>query len=428
MPFIANTPESLLARSDSLDPSRTCHGITSAGLPCRRALASSASASPGSESSFCWQHKEQSAASTPASTPLKGGKNGGGGGGGVVGRSSIDTLAERLGLASLEEKRKTGRKDTGKSVKSGKPGKGGSGGGGFLRCCFCFHVPIEEVPRPQPRPVQKPTRPEKTASTPARPTHATPTKPKPHSSPAKLSPSAHRPSSSRPSNGHLSPAPLELIHPSTDPQTASLLLAELARGHVESEEPGYIYMFWMTPPSRLSPPGDAARALLSSGRGSGAGGRTSSRNSDVVGDFAARGAGDKGGKDKGGKGKGPMLLKIGRASNVQRRMNEWSRQCDYEIEVLRFYPYSPYHSSSSSSSSAQAPKPPPSMTPHVKKVERLIHIELAGMGLRADRGACEVCGREHREWFEVEGSRTGVGRVDEVIRRWVEWDEGLGEG
>ena len=110
-------------------------------------------------------------------------------------------------------------------------------------------------------------------------------------------------------------------------------------------------------------------------------------------------------------------------------MNEWSRQCGYEVEVLRFYPYVPYASSSSASSPAASPgskAAAPRLTPHVKKVERLIHLELAGRGLRAERGACEVCGREHREWFEVEGSRKGVGRVDEVIRRWVEWDEGGG--
>ena len=122
-----------------------------------------------------------------------------------------------------------------------------------------------------------------------------------------------------------------------------------------------------------------------------------------------------------------MLLKIGRAANVQRRMNEWSRQCGYEVEVLRFYPYVPYVSSPSSSSPGSSPgRAAPRLTPHVKRVERLIHLELAGMGLKADRGKCEVCGREHREWFEVEGSRRGVGRVDEVIRRWVEWDEGRG--
>lgn len=38
-----------------------------------------------------------------------------------------------------------------------------------------------------------------------------------------------------------------------------------------------------------------------------------------------------------------------------------------------------------------------------------------------------ACGREHREWFEVEGvregSREGVREVDEVVRRWVGWSE-----
>jgi hypothetical protein len=111
-----------------------------------------------------------------------------------------------------------------------------------------------------------------------------------------------------------------------------------------------------------------------------------------------------------------MLLKIGRASNVQRRMQQWSRQCGYEIEVLRYYPYLP----GSSEASGEMPR----MTPHAHRVERLVHIELAGMGLRAVRASCEACGRDHREWFEVDASREGVGKVDEVIRRWVGWDEG----
>jgi hypothetical protein len=65
--------------------------------------------------------------------------------------------------------------------------------------------------------------------------------------------------------------------------------------------------------------------------------------------------------------------------------------------------------------------------PHSHKVERLVHLELAGRGLRvADRERCGACGREHREWFEVEASREGVRGVDEVVRRWVEWDEAQG--
>ena len=67
----------------------------------------------------------------------------------------------------------------------------------------------------------------------------------------------------------------------------------------------------------------------------------------------------------------------------------------------------------------------PRKIPHSHKVERLVHIELAGRGLRvADREKCEACGREHREWFEVEASRAAVADVDEVVRRWSDWDEG----
>jgi len=38
------------------------------------------------------------------------------------------------------------------------------------------------------------------------------------------------------------------------------------------------------------------------------------------------------------------------------------------------------------------------------------------------------CGREHKEWFEVEASREGVRGVDEVVRRWVGWGEWMGRG
>lgn len=110
------------------------------------------------------------------------------------------------------------------------------------------------------------------------------------------------------------------------------------------------------------------------------------------------------------------MLKIGRAANVQRRMNQWQRQCGYAIEMLRYYPYVP---GASDSSSGAVPR----MTPHAHRVERLIHIELAGMGLRATMDKCSACGRDHREWFEVSASREGIRKVDDVIRKWIEWDE-----
>jgi hypothetical protein len=58
--------------------------------------------------------------------------------------------------------------------------------------------------------------------------------------------------------------------------------------------------------------------------------------------------------------------------------------------------------------------------PYVKRVERLIHLELAEKRVMRD---CAACGREHREWFEVEASEKGVRNVDEVVRRWVAWGE-----
>ena len=58
--------------------------------------------------------------------------------------------------------------------------------------------------------------------------------------------------------------------------------------------------------------------------------------------------------------------------------------------------------------------------PFVKRVERLIHLELAEKRVMRD---CAACGREHREWFEVEGSEKGVKGVDEVVKRWVAWGE-----
>ena len=54
-------------------------------------------------------------------------------------------------------------------------------------------------------------------------------------------------------------------------------------------------------------------------------------------------------------------------------------------------------------------------------MERLIHLELADQRVKKN---CEACGKEHREWFEVAGTREGVKAVDEVVRRWVVWAEG----
>ncbi|OAA47171.1 DUF1766-domain-containing protein [Beauveria brongniartii RCEF 3172] len=468
MPFVANTPESLLARSDSKDPKSTCRGITSAGRPCRRPLGARPDAGtrysrggrltaipdddPTDESLYCWQHKEQASHSTRSSP----GPKGSGTGHAAVPtireeRTSLDTLADRLGLVDIgDNKHAAGRPS--------KPGRRPNGGGeapvylaGFqpkparpsrppqhkknkkqktsqLQLCCCFSIPIEQLDdepaeKPKPRPANQPYQQEPMPTyQPQRPSTA------PY-------PNHHRPPLPSPAKSTRSEASLtarmkHLIPDSLDAATASLLMAELVRPVAESDEPGYIYMFWLVQEdadagdSRQRAPVEAARSLLAPPPPSSSSAAQGRRASDTVSRYASR-------RD-GRPGKQTMLLKIGRAANVQRRMNQWQRQCGYDVEVLRYYPYT------SSSSSTPTPSPgrnrrgsdsPPAaattpgmMTPHAKRVERLTHIELTGLGLRAQRETCKACGRDHREWFEVGAAREEVRRVDEVIRRWVEWD------
>lgn len=423
MPFVPNTPESFINRSDSKNPNSTCRGITSNGRPCRRAVAATQSSTlfprknlpdPRDESLYCWQHKEQatySAHSSPGpratSTPI------------LEERTSLDTLADRLGLVDLQDKSKKGRHPSsqGRVAVNGqaptapyktrpKPKPATQ-----LQFCFCFSIPIEEIPeepkpRPQPRPVQQqPT----SVSMP------------PRNQPLYQQQASGRASRQRLNASHASPGKSsyrsrkstsshtaqlkDLIPDDIDAATASALMAELSRPYVDSEEPGYIYMFWLTPTTDAAPPVDAARSLLAPPSPAGAPSR-SRRPSDVVSRFA---------DNSNATGSKTIILKIGRAANVQRRMNQWQQQCGYDLEMLRYYPYT--------SASLVARGNTPRTTPHCKRVERLIHIELTGMGMRANLETCEACGRDHREWFEVDASRVGIRKVDDIVRRWVEWDE-----
>lgn len=204
-------------------------------------------------------------------------------------------------------------------------------------------------------------------------------------------------------------------------------MAELAKPFSHIDEPGYMYIFWLTPESQPStPPAEAARSLLTPPAPTTPTKRPAGqrRPSDVLASFASSPSASRGpGAAASGKKK-VVLLKIGRATNVQRRLNEWTRQCGHNLSLIRYYPYIP---SGGSPAAAAGTGVTPRKVPHSHRVERLVHLELAGRGLRvADRGACAACGREHREWFEVEATRKAVADVDEVVRRWVAWDEGMG--
>lgn len=414
MPFVANTPESFLDRSDSKNPNSTCRGITSNGRACRRALAASPQPAklfprkkaldPRDESLYCWQHKEQAANSARSSpgprgtaTPI------------LEERTSLDTLADRLGLVELQEKQGRHNARPARKQQFAQPQQTASQKKTKrLEFCCCFSIPIEEIrdepqARPQPRPVQKP--PATSVSTPNGKGRQPYPSPSATSSRQRLIASTASPSKSsyrsRKSTTSQTAQLKDLVPDNVEASAASAILAELAKPYVDSEEAGYIYMFWLTPASEAAkPPVDAARSLLTPP--SPAGGARSRRPSDVVSRFAANSAAT---NDK------TIILKIGRAANVQRRMNQWQRQCGYDLEMLRYYPLVPGNKS-------------PRKTPHVKRVERLIHLELSGLGMRARMDACDACGRDHREWFEVDASRMGVKQVDEVVRRWVDWDEG----
>jgi hypothetical protein len=154
--------------------------------------------SPG----FCWQHTDQ----TPPPT-IK--ERHGPSSPIVKERASIDTLAERLGLLEIKRKRQKPKPKPRPRPRSNL----------LLLCC------IGEADEPRaPRPVKRPT--------------------------------VRRDPSSR--TGEL----LSLIPKSASPQTTSLLLAQLAKPFSESDDAGYIYMFWLTPESS-APPIETASSLLS---------------------------------------------------------------------------------------------------------------------------------------------------------------------
>ena len=222
---------------------------------------------------------------------------------------------------------------------------------------------------------------------------------------------------------------LKLIPASVHPRRLGRLQQELLKPLSDKDEPGYIYMFWLTDsplspspspsPSPLPSPAATPAAAARPGRGT-----TSTSNGDRLLRVAlnAPPATPGGSRPK-------LLLKIGRAANVQRRLHQWTSQCGYNLALIRYYPHS---SASSSSSSPLGPlagpsRGPPGMvarkTPHSHRVERLIHLELSATPGANPHRQCAACGKMHQEWFLVDASREGILAVDTVIKRWIAYDE-----
>ena len=454
-PFAGRTPEALVGRNDSKNPSTTCRGITNSGRPCRRAIASRKSGVVAvvedddgdveEASYYCHDHKAQAV-------------NAGGPGRKktelflLQERSSIDTLVQRLGVegvgseisAKVKQKRHDGRhrpekrqdapyaEKYGLGQADGRKDKKKKSSFWSALCCgggdedddyveIVRHKKRLENSRPansHPRPsAAANARPSSSSKQHSKPTNELPLRP------------ATQHAASNSQTGNL----LSLIPPTLPPATASALLAELSKPPNPNDEEGYIYIFWLTPQQDKTPDTTTARSLLSPETLP----RRERRISDVVSEFSYTANATRGINSQ---ARHTILLKIGRANNVTRRMNEWQRQCGYALSLVRWYPYVPSSAPPSPApsspvrtpkrQSAQNPSRPTTAhressgmvrkVPCVKRVERLIHLELAEKRVMRD---CAACGREHREWFEVEGSEKEVRGIDEIVKRWVAWGE-----
>lgn len=486
MTFAARTPEALLPRSDSKNPATTCRGITTAGRPCRRALAASPQSSPSPSPSrgsgvlaildeqhaaafFCYQHKDQAeqlVAKNRQKTSLHPLKE----------RSSLDTLAERVGILDIDEDipepqkvhhrrhrndaSRIRRRDT---LPAGwnemqsplmsvpdemvqhrprpRPDRSDRKESSNLKFSWscCLQADSEDDDEPPPRVSHRPQkssgngRPSINSSQYAPPPDMqavsrleppkTPTRPSIASIPS-------RPSLGSSPTHSQTQAFLSLIPSSLSPQTTSLLLNELSRPISPSDETGYIYIFWLTPESEDSTPDDEiASSLLDDDNHeeNEYGGLYPSlkpsralKTNQTLQRYASVRHASRAAPARQQQEQHTILLKIGRAANVHRRMSQWTKQCGQNITLIRYYPYTSSnpkpHALSTSNSLIKGRK-----VPHVHRVERLIHLELAEK--RVVKPECQACGREHREWFEIEANRDGLKSVDEVVRRWVEWAE-----
>jgi hypothetical protein len=195
--------------------------------------------------------------------------------------------------------------------------------------------------------------------------------------------------------------------------TQARLRAELSKPFSEGDEPGYIYVFWLTdsPLSSSSTPGagkqTTAAALLKAA---------------TAAESLPRGTTQK----------PRLLLKIGRANNVQRRLHEWSTQCGYNLSLVRFYPHVSASSTPSSTpgSNRSTPLSTPALSaqvgkkvPNSHRIEHLIHLELRDNATDNPEIDCEACGKIHKEWFWVDASREGLRNVDEIVKKWIDYGE-----
>jgi len=142
------------------------------------------------------------------------------------------------------------------------------------------------------------------------------------------------------------------------------------------------------------------------------------------------------------------LYKVGRTTNVHRRLYQWAKQCGYTPELIEIFPNVDILSSFSSQETFLIDREGESSSlnfdnqselfnsvesipkcKYTHRAERLIHVEL-GARFKADIEKCENCGNLHREWFKVKAQNLGNDNamhgwedVRKVIVHWVSYVE-----
>ena len=169
----------------------------------------------------------------------------------------------------------------------------------------------------------------------------------------------------------------EWLNVRLSPSTQDKILAEMRAPPSSSDGPGYIYAFRI---EKHTLPGAYPHSSTSSS--------TSTSSSHSL-----------------------HMFKIGRTDNVQRRLYQWARQCAYSPFLVEYFPGA---STGGSSSAARVA--------HVKKIERLIHLELEDICRgRMRLGECDGCGRDHIEWYGMlaDSQHEAWARLRTVVIRWI---------
>ncbi|KAF3907306.1 hypothetical protein ABW21_db0204061 [Orbilia brochopaga] len=222
------------------------------------------------------------------------------------------------------------------------------------------------------------------------------------------------------------------LPPHLSSKTRALITSEMDKPISQKDMPGYIYVFLLkddisAPPSTLSADKPTRRRKNSDGKSDPASAALYRAVEDDADDDEDAGRPVSPGGACSLKPEKRVLLKIGRAANVQRRLHQWSQQCGYNLQLLRFYPHVPLTDITApdrKDSTAEAASTPGQQVAFAHRVERLIHLELRDEYYNKPH-VCSTCERVHKEWFSVPANREGVYRVDEVIKRWCQWADGV---